>query len=388
MSGTKVEFANTLRGLAALSVMVAHYCGVFWLARPAVAELINAPELPLGQYAVPNYIALFNAYPLFNFGAFGVALFFIISGFVIPFSLERIGGFTFLVNRIFRIFPTYIVGFSVTLLAVYLATDYYGGAWPYTRSEVFIHYVPGLRDLLWSKNIDGIVWTLEVELKFYLVCALFSILIRRGSMLVFVAPLLVTLACVLVSGHLEVLGATNAALYVKALAFIVYPAKYLVFMFIGVAFHYINSGKTTPAAGYFSIGILFVIFSALWYSGPTSSSFYFVWSYSAALLVFSFAFAFPSFFRSNPVFDFFANISYPLYVIHGVTGYVGLRILLDLGVKAWVALIIVTCSAFLLSWIIHKAIESPSRTVGKRFARYLRDGGNEKPRLPSPSMPR
>lgn len=380
MSGNKVQFANTLRGFAALSVIVAHYFGVFWMARPAVSTLINAPVLPLNEYAVPNYIALVNSYPLFNFGAFGVALFFIISGFVIPFSLEKISGFSFLVNRVFRIFPTYFFGFSVTLLAVYLSTHYFGGIWPYTNGEVAIHYFPGLRDILWSKDIDGIVWTLEVELKFYLVCAVFSVLIRRGSRAVFIAPLLIALACVLVSGQLEVLGATNADLYVKALAYIVYPAKYLVFMFIGVAFHYVNSGRMTYPVGYFTVGVLFTVFAALWYSGPTSSSFYLVWSYAAALLVFSFAYAFPWLFKSNRIFDFFANISYPLYVVHGVTGYVALRILLDLGVKAWVSLIIVTLSVFLLSWLIHKAIETPAQRVGKWTVKYLTEGPTKKPR--------
>ncbi|MGF6667407.1 acyltransferase family protein [Pseudomonas monsensis] len=385
MSSIKVEFANTLRGFAALSVIIAHYFGVFWVARPAVSGLINAPELPLTQYAVPSYISFVNTFPIFNFGAFGVALFFVISGFVIPFSFKKIGGLAFMANRVLRIFPTYIVGFSVTILAVYCSTQYFGGSWPYTSSEVLIHYVPGLRDLLWSRDIDGIIWTLEVELKFYLVCAIIAALIRRGSLLVFVAPTLIAIASVVLSGKLDLWGATNAGLYVKAIAF-VYPAKYLVFMFIGVAFHYMNAERISHAAGYLVVGTLFIVFSALWYSGPTASSFYLVWSYAAALLLFSFAYAFPAAFKANPVFDFFANISYPLYVIHGVAGYVALRILLELGVKAWVSLIVVTCCSFLLAWIIHKVIEAPSQKAGKKLAALITRQGLEESQLPARNL--
>ncbi|MCS4246142.1 acyltransferase [Pseudomonas sp. BIGb0164] len=384
MGGGKIEFANTLRGFAALAVIIAHYFGVFWVARPTVSGFINAPELPINEYAIPNYISLVNSFPIFNFGAFGVALFFVISGFVIPFSFRKVGGFAFLINRVLRIFPTYFVGFSVTLLAVYCSTLYFSGVWPYTNSEIAIHYFPGLRDLLWSRDIDGIVWTLEVELKFYLVCAAFYFPIRRGSLYIFILPVLIAAASVVLSGKLELWGSTDAGLYVKAIAF-VYPAKYLVFMFIGVAFHYMNAGRLPHAAGYFIIGALFILFAALWYSGPTSNSFYLVWSYAAALLVFSFAYAFPSLFKANPVFDFFANISYPLYVIHGVAGYAALRILLDQGVKAWISLIIVTGSSFVLSWIIHKAIESPSQAVGKRLASLLARPGSSELQMPARS---
>lgn len=385
MSGNKIEFANTLRGFAALSVIVAHYFGVFWIARPAVSGLINAPELPLSEFAIPSYISLLNTFPLLNFGAFGVALFFIISGFVIPFSLEKLDGKSFLINRFFRIFPTYIVGFSVTLLAIYLSTSYYDGAWPYTSREVLVHYVPGLRDILWSRNIDGIVWTLEVELKFYLVCALFAVFIKKGSSLVFVAPIIIAVLSVFVASRLEVLGTTNAWLYLKALVF-VYASKYLVFMFIGVAFHYMNANKISQAAGYFVVGGLFMVFACLWYSGPASDSFYLVWSYAAAFLVFSFSYAFPSIFRSNPVFDFFANISYPLYVIHGVAGYAALRILLGVGVKAWVSLILVTVSAFFLSWLVHKYVESPSQKLGKTVVNYFRNLKSRKQKQEAPVL--
>lgn len=89
MSGSKIEFANTLRGLAAVSVLVSHYYVIFWGDPSTVGSLINAPAAAV---SMPTYLAWLHAVPQFNWGAFGVALFFLVSGFVIPFSLRRAGG--------------------------------------------------------------------------------------------------------------------------------------------------------------------------------------------------------------------------------------------------------------------------------------------------------
>jgi len=205
----KFEFANTLRGFAAISVIIAHYFGVFWIARDAVAGFINAPVLPFESYAIPSYIRVLNSWPGFSFGEFGVALFFLISGFVIPFSFKENRSASFLVNRFFRIVPTYMVGFTVTLAALYYACSYFSVPWPYSMEEISIHYVPGLRDVMWSRNIDGIVWTLEAEVKFYLICAVFMPLFKRGSIFVFVAPLIIAVFFLIAAENVNSLASTN-----------------------------------------------------------------------------------------------------------------------------------------------------------------------------------
>lgn len=132
---TRVDFANTLRGFAALAVLINHYYGVFWLNRAAAATLTNAPALPLDAIATPHLIQWLNALPIFGWGPYGVALFFIISGFVIPFSLQKMSCLGFLVNRFFRIVPTYVIGFSITLVAIFFSTRYFSREWPYTFLE-------------------------------------------------------------------------------------------------------------------------------------------------------------------------------------------------------------------------------------------------------------
>lgn len=67
-----------------------------------------------------------------------------------------------------------------------------------------------------------------------------------------------------------------------------------------------------------------------------------------------------------------SDISYPLYVIHGVAGYSLLRILLDMGLKPWVSLLITTFIAVLLAFLLHKLIELPSQKLGKRLIHRTR----------------
>lgn len=358
---SRVDFANTLRGFAALCVVVCHYFGVFWSNPAAVSQLTNSPELHL---QMPSYLTWLHSFPLLNWGGYGVALFFLISGFVIPFSLRKSSFLGFSINRMMRIIPTYFFGFSVTLLAIYLCSHYFSRDWPFSYREVLIHYIPGIRDLFWTRSIDGIIWTLEIEVKFYLLCALFIVWFRRFSIKVFFIPLILCLFSFLLNSKLSVLQVSNIDLWRLSMTFI-FVSQYITFMFIGVVFHFLYLKKIAPDRAYLSIACLFSLFCILWWEGPYSQSLHVAWSYAFALLTFSFAFSFPFFFKSNRLFDFFAKISYPLYVLHGVGGYVFLRILIDLGFDIRLALVVVSSGCILLSWMVHKFIEKPTQQLGK-----------------------
>ncbi|CAD7543764.1 acyltransferase [Aeromonas hydrophila] len=326
--------------------------------------------LPFETHAIPIYVSLLNSFSLFNWGAYGVALFFIISGFVIPFSLQKTSWLGFTINRTLRIVPTYIVGFSITLVAISISSHYFSRVWPFTIQEVLIHYIPGIRDILWSRGIDGIVWTLEIEMKFYFVCALLIVLFRKQSTLVFFAPVLIFIVSIIINKYIPDWGKTDARLWQLAMTFMT-VSQYIIYMFIGVVFHYVQRGRIDRDKAYLLIGIIFCLFCLHWYIGPASAGITVAWSYAFALLTFIFAFTYQSFFKSNKFFDFLADISYPLYVIHGVAGYVALRILLDLGMKAWMSLLIVTGGCIFLSLVLHKLVEKPSQRIGKKLAGYF-----------------
>lgn len=366
------DFATTLRGIAAVCVIIAHYFGVFWGNQPAVSELTRAPIIE--GLSIPSYLLWLHPHYLFNWGAFGVALFFLVSGFVIPYSLDRSSRLQFIIGRFFRIVPLYAVGFSITLLSIWMSVSFFGTEWPYSLKQVLIHYVPGIRDLLWSANIDGIIWTLEIEMKFYLVCLFGVMALRQRSSRFFLIPMGILVVALYLISRLQGLSSGNyMAIYFACLA-IITAAPYLIFMFIGSVFHFAFNGYLTSEKSLFFTALLYCAYLMVLYVGPNSSQLALAGNYGLAILVFAFAASYPQLFKLNGLAKFFANISYPLYAVHGVAGYVVLSILWHYQVKAWISMIIVTILAVGVSWILHVFVEERSNKWGKRLAQKFAVG--------------
>src|SRR5579859_2094924 len=85
-AGSRLAWLDVLRGVAALAVVFNHF-GYF---------LPPAVKTPVYQWINP--------------GDYGVFVFFLISGYIVPASLERKGSVrTFWVSRLFRLYPLYLL---------------------------------------------------------------------------------------------------------------------------------------------------------------------------------------------------------------------------------------------------------------------------------------
>lgn len=284
-SDRDTNFANCLRGVAILAVMASHYLGVFWEKPLDVATFINAdPQRAGGLGAVSGMTEVVHFITSY-FGAFGVALFFLISGFVIPFSLQNYSAKGFLVGRLLRIYPTYCVGFAISVATIALAGYYSDKPFPYTWREVLVH-IPGLRDMLWSRSIDGIIWTLEVEVRFYLLCALMAPWLRACYLRVFLVPAaLGGLILLAVNPWVASWAHSNLELY-KFGATVSLLGQNIVFMFVGVVWFYFHHKRIGRRWGAALIALLLLLFAAMWHTSIYASSFYQVGSYTAACCVF------------------------------------------------------------------------------------------------------
>jgi peptidoglycan/LPS O-acetylase OafA/YrhL len=109
--------------------------------------IANVPDVPTGTAPAISKWLLHTPLP-FSFAAFGVSQFFLISGFVIPLSLNQATTPSFLRARAWRIIPTYVAGFSFTLLALAAASHVYGKPFPYAIDDVAAHLIPGVRAVL------------------------------------------------------------------------------------------------------------------------------------------------------------------------------------------------------------------------------------------------
>jgi peptidoglycan/LPS O-acetylase OafA/YrhL len=115
-------------------------------------------------------------------GQYGVFVFFLVSGYIIPASLERKGSVRgFWVSRVFRLYPLYIVALALSILAFKTGYGAIHGAqnspknWAYSLPFM-------LSNMLNGANVPNVIWTLSFEMVFYLLLtALFSYRVHRYS---------------------------------------------------------------------------------------------------------------------------------------------------------------------------------------------------------------
>jgi peptidoglycan/LPS O-acetylase OafA/YrhL len=128
-----------------------------------------------------------------QYGWMGVEMFFVISGFIIPYSLYKAGYRIhdfgrFLIKRIARLDPPYFADILLCLALSYLVTLAPGfrGQWPhYTWGQLAAHvaYVNSFLHLRW---VNVVFWSLGIEFQYYLLIGLaFPLLVARGSALRF-----------------------------------------------------------------------------------------------------------------------------------------------------------------------------------------------------------
>jgi peptidoglycan/LPS O-acetylase OafA/YrhL len=156
--GRRLAWLDALRGIAALCVVFSH----------------------LTPYVLVN---MHNAvYEVFDPGLYGVLVFFLVSGYIVPASLERKGSIrTFWLSRLFRLFPLFVVAVAAALLLHSLGYASLRGTSNNPTGSIFAHLFM-LGDLLGGQDVIVVLWTLSYEMVFYLLLtALFTVGLHRRS---------------------------------------------------------------------------------------------------------------------------------------------------------------------------------------------------------------
>ena len=124
-----------------------------------------------------------------------IKAFFVISGFLIFRSFERSKSFSsYLLKRIRRIYPAYFVVVTLFALGLYFAStksfqEYFSFAWlKYIGVNIiFLNFLqptlPGVFEANKFAAVNGALWTLKIEVMFYLSVPIFVFLFRRFSRL-------------------------------------------------------------------------------------------------------------------------------------------------------------------------------------------------------------
>lgn len=166
-TGKEIAIIDSLRAFAALSVCLFHFV-----------------------CTTTGYIQNRWLLNLFSSGKFGVQLFFVISGFVIPWSMYR-GGyrlknfFTFFFKRLARLEPPYVFSVLLAVFILYLRNRYYSSMGQQEHfvdlKQLALHFfylIPFADGYKWFNQV---YWTLAVEFQYYFFMALIFPLIVAFS---------------------------------------------------------------------------------------------------------------------------------------------------------------------------------------------------------------
>jgi peptidoglycan/LPS O-acetylase OafA/YrhL len=154
----RLAWLDALRGFAALCVVFDH-----------------------GGYLVLQHVR-HTAYQVIDVGQYGVFVFFLVSGYIVPASLERKGSLRgFWISRGFRLYPMYLLAVLIAIVAFMTGYGNIAGAQrhPGTSAASMLLMLP---DVLTGPNVPNVVWSLSYEMGFYLLLAgLFSWQVHRRS---------------------------------------------------------------------------------------------------------------------------------------------------------------------------------------------------------------
>ena len=171
---SRYGFIDTIRGIAACLVLLQHS-----LYQSGILK-----EVPEGTVSrlIPNWLEL---------GETGIVAFFLVSGFVIPLSLEKTNNFElFWLHRVLRIYPLYATVFVVTALVEGSGSIHTIRDWVFDGlSHVFF-----LQEYFAQQNFVGGSWTLSLEMVWYVsISGLFLISLNTKPNLLVCLALLVSI---------------------------------------------------------------------------------------------------------------------------------------------------------------------------------------------------
>jgi peptidoglycan/LPS O-acetylase OafA/YrhL len=384
----RLAWLDALRGFAALTVVGFH-----------LSPLVIGTDRHL---AIMRQI---------DFGKCGVLLFFLVSGYVVPMSLERHGDLRrFWIGRLFRIYPAYLAAIAVVALLAAGGLISWQASLRADPVTGLLAHATMMPDLVGLRGAVRVFWTLSYEMTFYLIVAgLYAWRLHRhsgwwaggialtallaapvlpdgllGSTRALAAVLMVVMVLI-VSAHLSdrfVLWAGAAGI-----AFVLLPAVnghatrnstviaswqgllLIAVMFAGTVVFRCQHGQLGrgPAALALTVVALSVIVA---HQIETGTGLLWVANVGAVAGTFAVAYALRN--RAVPGFlSRLGQISYSLYLLHAVVLLLLMRAVPDFAALPGplrVALGLGYLAVVLgLAWISYRVVEVPAQALGRRL---------------------
>lgn len=307
-SDTYLPIFNVLRGAAAMGICIIH-----------TSHLLN-----INSYQASRVLEL---------GGIGVPIFFIISGFIIPYSLwnsnyKTADFFKFIAKRSVRIDPPFIVMIIICLLLGY----------PFNLAKIFLNvfYLVPFSNETWYL---GIFWTLGVEFQFYIIIGLCFTFIKNSNIYLILAILLVLTSI----GYFLPIN--------KEYAFVFRHAHYFSIGIIALLFK-----KERITKSQFLILLSIISFYLLLKISITTA----VIVAFVPLLILFVTF-------NHPVTDYLGKISYSLYLTHSLTGDFFLSYTKGLQMNVYFELLITLVFCVIAAGLFYFLVEKHALLLSKKL---------------------
>jgi peptidoglycan/LPS O-acetylase OafA/YrhL len=313
-----------IRGIAALAVCLFHFTKGFVSNKASIAEV------------------------LMPYAWIGVEVFFVISGFVIPYALlglpfkgKHYGGY--LLKRLVRIEPAYLASIVLIISLNYISTlftIYEGPSFYVSGHNILLHlgYLVEFFDGTW---MNPVYWTLAIEFQYYLLIGFLLILWNRNNTYLTIITLIAFFALSFIPQDMiklfkhtdiftiGIVGAFYKKEYINKMYFL------LLVLLIGIVIYIHHDYVITILSVGAILGIAFL-----------NSIGNFKW------------------------LIFFGNISYSLYLLHVPIGgrviNLSRRFAFDNTGKLLVILIAMAVSVF-AAWLFYVFIEKPSHRISRKI---------------------
>lgn len=307
---------DALRGIGALCVLVFHYSTRFHELFPQAAHV---------PFSFPG-------------GNYRVLLFFTISGFAIFFTLDRIGSVAdFLVNRIARLYPAYLVAMLLTLSIEYAAK----ASQLLVGPSAILANITMLQGFAFLPEVDGAYWTLTVEIAFYF-CVIS--MWKWGGLKRLEPMLAIWLAIRALYGLWPDMPERIVMLFVL---------RYLPFFIIGMLSYRVWSGQRSwrQQAPYAALALLSVATMESWDI-----------TLMACILLAGFGALIARRLRwiAAPPLLWIGGISYSFYLIHQHVGFVVMLKMAEEGYSPWLGFFSAFLLALTLGAAINRLVERPA----------------------------
>lgn len=317
-----IPVLDSLRAIAALSVVLFHF--------------VTGPI---------NFVTNEFVLDVFHIGLYGVQLFFVISGFVIPWSISRYdykisNYFKFLLKRFLRLEPPYLVSIGLVILFFFLRKLYTDVPDDQVLSvnQLLLHlgYLIPFTDYTW---INKVYWTLSIEFQFYLFMGLFYFVIASKLIQIRIGGYILLFAISFIGGE----------------HFLLYWLP--VFLLGNMLFLFLT--KRINSYEFYSIVALALLHVFIFLPGPT----FYVCLFPVISILFFHDF-------SIPVLNWIGKISYSIYLIHTIVGYAFINVFSHYAHTAFTKIVVVILgigTSIFCSYLMYLVIEKPSQKLSSKI---------------------